>query len=194
MLQYTPDKLQWFLLTASGPISLLLLLIGFGLIIWMAYRALATEKKSRLYSIGLPGLALILASFVLSGLPNTGALADGVADELSETANFEDVKLLHIETVSSSPFADGSVSFVGTAEDVDGDPRQFRYTQYADFGIYDLIGFDKPEVNLKDDSFETTDQGLDILQGTAEPEATETPKATEAPATETPAPAETPAE
>lgn len=194
MLQYTPDKLQWLLLTASSPVSFLLLLIGLGLILWMAYRALGTEKKARLYSIGIPGLALILGSLVLSGLPSTGALADGAAKELTKTAKFEDVKLLHIETVSSSPFSDGSVSFIGTAKDVDGDPRQFRYTQYADFGIYDMVGFDKPEVNLKDESFESTDQGLDILQGTAEPEGTESTDSSEESETETPAPSETPAE
>ena len=189
MLQYTPDKLQWLLLTASSPIALILLLIGLGLILWMAYRSLVARKSARLYSIGIPGLVLILGSFVLSGLPSTAPLADGIADELSSTAKFEDVKLLHLETVSTSPFTDGSVSFIGTATDVDGDPRQFRYTQYADFGVYDLVGFDKPAVDLKDESFKSTEKGLEIYKG-ATPSPTETPEATETPSAE---PTETPA-
>jgi len=192
VLQYTPDKLQWFLLTASSPLSLLLLAIGAVLILWMVYRYTVAKKDPRLIAIGLPGLALIAASFVLSALPTTAPLADGAAEELTKTAKFDDVKLLHIETISTSPFADGSVSFIGTAKDVDGDPRQFRYTQYADFGIYDMVGFDKPEVNLKDESFKTTDEGLDILKETSEPSAVETESPSEP--TETPAPAETPAD
>lgn len=186
MLQYTPDKFQWFLLTASGPIAFGLIIVGIILVLFMAYRSLVAKKDPRFLTVGLPAVGFIALSFIVSSLPSTGSMADGIAKDLTKTAQFNDVKLLHIETTSSSPFADGSVSFIGTAKDVDGDPRQFRYTQYETFGVYDMVGFDKPEVNLKDKSFDTTDEGLDILKGTDKPnaagtESTKSPTATSSP-------------
>ena len=101
------------------------------------------------------------------------------------------MKLLHLETVSDTPFTDGSVVFVGTATDVDGDPRQFRYTQYADFGIYDIVGFDKPAVDLKDQSYKDLEDGLDSRKDDLS--ASESPKPSQSSkSTSTPTPSATP--
>lgn len=117
--------------------------------------------------VGVPAVLAIGLGLFLPQLASPSALAADISRELSSTAEFSEVKLLHTETVSSSPLAEGSVSFIGTAADVDGDPRQFRYTQYRNFGIYEMVGFDKPAVDLKDTSFESVERGLE-LYGIAE--------------------------
>lgn len=102
-------------------------------------------------------------------LPNLGSASDlgkNVAIQLAEKTKFQDVQLLHLETSPSTALSDPSVSYIGTAKDLDGDPRQFRYTQYQQFGVYEMIGFDKPAVDLKDQSFKYTEKGLEGLTGT----------------------------
>jgi len=192
VLQFTPDKFQWFMLTESSPLGFLLLILGLALLVKMAVTAYRKKNEKPNYlKFGLPGILLVAVGIFLPSFATTTPLADGVAKNLASTANFKDVKLLHLETVSDTPFTDGSVVFVGTATDVDGDPRQFRYTQYSDFGIYDLVGFDKPAVDLKDSSYKELEDGLDSrkndLSASESPSSTQSPKATQSPkSSETP--------
>ncbi len=187
MLQYSPDKLQWLLLTSSAPLGLILFVAGALLLIWLAYRYLRNREQAlqkSILAIGIPGLLLVAGGLVIPNLAPTSTISDEVVKNLSETAKFQDVKVLHLETVSNSPFTTGSVSFIGTATDVDGDPRQFRYTQYESFGVYDMVGFDKPAVNLKDESFSSTEKGVEEQKQATEspaPEATpsESPSASQ---------------
>lgn len=198
MLQYSPDLFQWLLLTSSAPAAFILITIGLGLVLWMFLTAFRSEKEQepKFLSLGIPGILLVLIGLIIPSFASTTALANGVATNLSETAKLKDVQLLHLETVSDTPFADGSVVYIGTATDVDGDPRQFRYTQYEQFGIYEMVGFDKPAVDLKDESFKSTEKGLEIYKGTegttedspkVDPEETAKPQSTEKPS-ETPTP------
>lgn len=168
MLQYSPDLFQWLLLTSSGPLSLILILVGFALLVWMAATYWKSPDGAEFLKLGLPGVLLLALGLFLPGFANTAPLADNVAKELTSNAKLQDVKLLHLETVSESSFTDGSVSFIGTATDVDGDPRQFRYTQYKSFGIYEMVGFDKPAVDLKDTSFKSVEKGLKVYKDTEE--------------------------
>jgi len=178
VLQFTPDSFQWFMLTESSPLGFLLLILGLALLVKMAVTAYRKkDEKPNYLKFGLPGLLLVAIGIFLPSFASTTPLADGVAKSLSSTANFKDVKLLHLETVSDTPFTEGSVVFVGTATDVDGDPRQFRYTQYADFGIYDIVGFDKPAVDLKDSSYQELEDGLDNLK--SDVSSSGSPKSTE---------------
>ena len=186
MLQYSPDKFQWLMLTESSPIGFLLLILGLALLVKMAVTAYRKkDDRANYLKFGIPGIILVAIGIFLPSFANTAPLADGVAKNLSSTANFKDVKLLHLETVSNTPFTDGSVVFVGTATDVDGDPRQFRYTQYADFGIYDIVGFDKPAVDLKDQSYKDLEDGLDSrkddLSASESPKPSQSSKSTSIP-------------
>lgn len=186
MLQYSPDSFQWFMLTESSPLGFLLLILGLALLVKMAVTAYRKkDDRANYLKFGIPGVLLVAIGIFLPSFATTSPLADGVAKNLSSTANFKDVKLLHLETVSDTPFTEGSVVFVGTATDVDGDPRQFRYTQYADFGIYDIVGFDKPAVDLKDSSYQELEDGLDSrendVSSSGSPKSSESPKATQTP-------------
>jgi len=192
VLQYSPDKFQWLMLTDSSPIGFLLLILGLALLVKMAVTAYRKkDDRSNYLKFGIPGIVLVAIGVFLPSFASTAPLAEGVAKNLSSTANFKDVKLLHLETVSDTPFTEGSVVFVGTATDVDGDPRQFRYTQYADFGIYDIVGFDKPAVDLKDQSYQDLEDGLDSRKDDLS--ASESPKPSQSSrSTSTPTPSATP--
>jgi len=192
VLQYSPDKFQWLMLTESSPIGFLLLILGLALLVKMAVTAYRKkDERTNYLKFGIPGIVLVAIGIFLPSFASTSPLADGVAKNLSSTANFKEVKLLHLETVSDTPFTDGSVVFVGTATDVDGDPRQFRYTQYADFGIYDIVGFDKPAVDLKDQSYKDLEDGLDSRKDDLS--ASESPKPSQSSkSTSTPTPSATP--
>lgn len=192
MLQYSPDKFQWLMLTESSPIGFLLLILGLALLVKMAVTAYRKkDDRANYLKFGIPGVLLVAIGIFLPSFASTSPLADGVAKNLSSTANFKDVKLLHLETVSDTPFTEGSVVFVGTATDVDGDPRQFRYTQYADFGIYDIVGFDKPAVDLKDQSYKDLEDGLDSRKDDLS--ASESPRPSQSSkSTSTPTPSATP--
>lgn len=210
MLQYSPDLLQWFLLTNSSTLGRGLFLLGAIIFILLIVSMLfpgrifstrrrrdfttdsstrASRKKSSSSMLwpGIAALALMALGIVPFQFADAQGLQNSIAAKISETANFSDVKLLQIDTVSKSPIAESAIVYIGTAKDVDGDPRQFRYTQYEKFGVYESIGFEKPAVDLKDDTFQSTEKGLEIYKGTAETED----EPTESPApkrSETPAP------
>ena len=209
MLQYSPDLLQWFLLTSSSTVGRGFFLLGVIIFLFLlvslllpgrlfssrarkSFEAAANRRSARrkpsssLLWPGIAALALMAIGIVPFQFADADALRNSVATEIAETASFTDVKLLQIDTVSNSPIAESAIVYIGTAKDVDGDPRQFRYTQYEKFGVYESIGFEKPAVDLKDETFKSTEKGLEIYKGTAEPDAdsTETPapKSTETPA------------
>lgn len=209
VLQYSPDLLQWFLLTSSSTVGRGFFLLGVIVFLFILvsmlfpgrllsarsrkpFEAGATRRSVRgkpSNSILWPGIAalvLMAIGIVPFQFADADALRNSVATEIAETANFTDVKLLQIDTVSNSPIAESAIVYIGTAKDVDGDPRQFRYTQYEKFGVYESIGFEKPAVDLKDETFKSTEKGLEIYKGTAEPDANSTetsaPKSTETPA------------
>lgn len=210
MLQYSPDLLQWFLLTSSSTVGRGFFFLGVIVFLFILVSMLfpgklfssrsrksfdtgttrrsARRKPSNSFLWpGIAALALMAIGVVPFQFADANGLRDSVAAEIAETANFSDVKLLQIDTVSNSPIAESAIVYIGTAKDVDGDPRQFRYTQYEKFGVYESIGFEKPAVDLKDETFKSTEKGLEIYKGTSEPDAnsTETPKPK---SSETPAP------
>lgn len=209
MLQYSPDLLQWFLLTSSSTVGrgffLLGVIVFLFLLVSMLFPGRLFSSRRRSFDSnstrrstrrkpsnsflwpGIAALGLMAIGIVPFQFADADALRENVAAEIAETANFSEVKLLQIDTVSNSPIAESAIVYIGTAKDVDGDPRQFRYTQYEKFGVYESIGFEKPAVDLKDETFKSTEKGLEIYKGTAEPDAepTESPKPK---ASETPAP------
>lgn len=171
MLQYTPNLLQWLLITWSGPLSVILLLLGAALIVWIV-SPLWQAKSSKLFiATGVAGLLFMgVGVFLPTSAHNSvfspsfaseQSFVDGIATELESKAKLQGAAFLHLETTSETPLSDGSISFIGTATDVDGDPRQFRYTQYREFGVYEMVGFDKPAVDLKDESLKNLEEKLD---------------------------------
>lgn len=200
MLQYVPDSLQWFLLVYSSPLGMISFTVGFLLLLWAAFVAISSRKvkpsrekvavepttesrairtrkrKSPGYLwIALLGALLIVAGSFLPRLIDSSVLNGAIVKELTQTAKFTDVKLLQVGTTSQTPLTIGSVSYIGSATDVNGDPRQFRYTQYEGFGIYEMVGFDQPAVELKDKSYEAFEEGLSD-QETSAPSPSATPE------------------
>lgn len=202
MLQYVPDSLQWFLLVYSSPLGMISFTVGFLLLLWAAFIAISSRKnrasRDRAVSsqepstesratrirtrrttghlwVALVGIVLIVGGSFLPKLIDPAVLNEPIAAELTETAKFTDVKLLRVGTTSQTPLTIGSVSYIGSATDVNGDPRQFRYTQYEGFGIYEMIGFDQPAVELKDTSYKSLEDGLSD-QETIAPSPSSTPR------------------
>lgn len=191
MLQYSPDSLQWMQLTTFPLIGLALFLLGLVALFYCSYQMFLNENKKlkNIKASLISGFLLIMIGVVLPNLGSTADLGKNVAIQLAEKTKFQDVQLLHLETSPSTALSSPSVSYIGTAKDLDGDPRQFRYTQYQQFGVYEMIGFDKPAVDLKDQSFKHTEKGLEGLTGTGSPvnpsENTSTPSPTASPAPKT---------
>lgn len=213
MLQYSPDFLQWFLLTGSSTVGRGLFILSFLILIYSTavfffperfglkasrrepsvesdeapLRPRSRKEKSRpSLWVGIAGLVLMALSLVPFQFAEPETLKANIAKELSATANFSEIKLLQIDIVSQSPISESSIVYIGTAIDVDGDPRQFRYTQYEKFGVYEMVGFDKPAVDLKDESFKSTEKSIEIYK---DPESTSSPTANPSPkssATSTP--------
>lgn len=178
MIQYAPDYFQWLTIVTLPLLCLVLLFIGAALVLYTLFKKMKDEKASTLF--GVIGAVLVLLGVILPVTVSTDNLNENIAKSLTENAKLEDVKLLHVSTTGKTASTTPSVSFIGTAKDTNGDPRQFSYTQYESFGVYEMIGFDKPAVDLKDQSFKFTEDSVDELKsGDNNNTETEAPKVTE---------------
>lgn len=141
MIDYSPSWIQWLLLTAAVPASLIFTLVAAVLLI----RLMAVYRKSAdgspMMKLGLPAMALIAVAMVLPGLAPVGELNTQVKSHVSSMSKLKDIRLAHVETESITPLNDGSVMFVGTGTNSDKDQIQFIYTQFERFGVYETVGF-----------------------------------------------------